>query len=49
MYNVIALTGTNTECSIVPEDAIYPAIYSKVYGPASHDDCKAWVATNCNI
>jgi len=49
LFIVIALTGTNTGCSIVPKDAIYPAIYSNVYGSASHDDCKAWVANNCNI
>lgn len=50
-FIVIALTGSmsgnSTGCSIIPKDAMYLAIYSKMFGPASYDDCKAWVATNC--
>ena len=48
-FIVIALTGTNTGCSVIPEDAAYPAIYSKVHGPALYNDCKMWVGSNCNI
>jgi hypothetical protein len=48
-FIVIALTGTDTGCSIVPNDALYPAIYSKVYGPDSYDDCKTWIGSNCKI
>jgi len=46
-FIVIAVTGTKNRCSIIPKDALYLAIYSKVYGPASYDECKAWVASNC--
>jgi hypothetical protein len=47
-FIVIALTGTDTGCSIIPKDAMYPAIYSKVFGPSSYDDCRNWVASNCS-
>lgn len=50
-FIVIALTGSTsgntTGCSILPKDALYPAIYSKTYGPAKYADCKTWVAGNC--
>lgn len=46
-FVVVALTGTSTGCSIIPKDAIHPAIYSEVFGPASHDDCESWVTANC--
>lgn len=50
-FIVIALTGSTPGsaigCSILPKDALYPAIYSKMYGPASYDECKAWVSRNC--
>ena len=52
-FIVIALTGSatgnSTGCSIVPRDALYPAIYSTVYGPNSHDACSAWVTGNCGM
>lgn len=51
-FIVVALTGSaagsSTGCSILPKDAVYPAIYSKVYGPDTYDACKAWVAGNCD-
>lgn len=50
-FIVIALTGStpgnSTGCSIIPKDAMYPAIYARMFGPSSYDDCKAWVASNC--
>lgn len=46
-FIVIAVTGTNNRCSIIPKDAPYLGIYSKVFGPASYQDCEAWVASNC--
>ena len=46
-FIVIAVTGTKNRCSIIPKDAPYLGIYSKVFGPASYPDCEAWVATNC--
>jgi hypothetical protein len=46
-FVVVALTGTSTGCSIIPKDALQPAIYSKIFGPASHDDWEGWVTANC--
>lgn len=46
-YIVIALTGTNSGCSILPEGALYPAIYTQVLGPAPFAECREWVAKNC--
>src|ERR1043165_6257604 len=48
-FIVVAKTGTNTGCRSYPEDAMYLAIYSKVYGPASYESCKKWKADNCDI
>lgn len=48
-FIVIALTGTNVGCSIIPKGAVYPAIYSKVFGPAPYKECQDWVAKNCGI
>ena len=50
-YVVIALTGTADkkyqECKVIPYGEPYPAIYSQVFGPASQQDCKKWMAANC--
>ncbi len=50
-YIVIALTASGQNgyegCSVVPIDAVYPSIYSKVYGPASKEKCGKWLMENC--
>ena len=46
-YIVIALTGTDSGCSILPKDALYPAIYTRKFGPAPFAECREWVANNC--
>ena len=28
-------------------NAVYPMIYRRVYGPASKEECSAWLARNC--
>ncbi|MDX2202558.1 MAG: hypothetical protein NW223_07400 [Hyphomicrobiaceae bacterium] len=45
-YAVYQQIGTTT-CIVAPDDAILPAIYTRVYGPASEADCTAWAAANC--
>lgn len=48
-YIVISLTGAkHMGCLVIPADQLYPAIYTKVYGPAPKAKCEAWVADNCN-
>lgn len=50
-WDVIALTvssgGNERGCSIVPSGAPYPAIYSRVFGPASKEECEKWRKDNC--
>jgi hypothetical protein len=46
-FIVIALTGFMTGCSIIPKDALYPAIYSRIFGPATYAECESWVVANC--
>ena len=46
-FIVIAVTGTTNRCSIIPKNAPFPGVYSIVFGPASHQDCDAWVTRNC--
>jgi hypothetical protein len=50
-FIVIARTGSPEDhhvgCSIIPKDALYPAIYNQVFGPSSYIGCKNWVAANC--
>ncbi|HEY0429618.1 MAG TPA: hypothetical protein VGC76_17690 [Pyrinomonadaceae bacterium] len=52
-FIVIALTGSDGDkhqgCRIVDEDAIYPAIFSRVYGPASREQCQQWIKENCDV
>ena len=52
-FIVIALTTSGSDghkgCSVVASDAVYPAIYSKVYGPASKEKCDKWLIENCTI
>ena len=51
-YIVIALTASAgkkyEDCKVIPEGDIFPAIYSKVFGPASQKDCEQWAAANCS-
>ena len=47
LFVVIQRTGGHGPCKIIPEGDPYPAIYTKVYGPASIGKCEAWVAENC--
>ncbi|MBZ5491894.1 MAG: hypothetical protein LAO76_13265 [Acidobacteriia bacterium] len=50
-YNVYALTGEpqrKAKCFIWPADAVVLAIYSKVFGPASHAECEKYVKENCS-
>jgi hypothetical protein len=50
-FRVIALTASSAEkylgCSVIPANAIYPAIYSSVFGPDSKEKCMKWLAENC--
>lgn len=46
-FIVIVRTGTNSGCSVLPHDAMYPAIYSQAFGPASYEDCTKWITNNC--
>lgn len=50
-FKVIALTssvgGELLGCSAIPEAAVFPAIYSKVFGPDTLEACEAWIAENC--
>jgi hypothetical protein len=46
-FIVIALTGTSTGCQILPEHAMYLAIYSQVYGPASFSACQDYIVNSC--
>jgi hypothetical protein len=44
-YCVFLLIGTNI-MMIAKCDAILPAVYTKVFGPASHADCEKYIAAN---
>ena len=47
-YQVIALIGDPPfGCSVIPANAVYPMIYRRVYGPASKEECSAWLARSC--
>lgn len=47
-YIVIARVNTKYEdCSVVPEDAIIPAIYFRAFGPDTKQKCEEWKAENC--
>ncbi len=51
-FIVLKLTGgivPNGSCSIVPENALYPAIYTKEFGPGSFDACAGWIAQHCRF
>jgi len=51
-FIVVALTdsppGQLQGCSVVPEDTHYPSIYAHAFGPATIEDCKAWMDNNCS-
>lgn len=50
-FIVIALTeslgGTLRGCSVIPEGKLYPAIYTQVFGPDTHQACEEFVGQNC--
>ena len=49
-YQVVSLSGElprHVGCKILRADAIYAAIYTKVFGPASREECERWVRRNC--
>ena len=46
-FIVIALTGTNTGCSIIPADALYPAIYTRAFGPDTFEKCLDYKTRKC--
>lgn len=53
-WKVIALVGINPNdkgpyhgCEIVPDHMAVPAIYRKVHGPASYQECRAFVEKSC--
>jgi len=50
-YRVIALTAAAGDgykgCSVIPEDAYYPAIYSSVFGPGTKSECDKWRVEHC--
>lgn len=48
-FIVIALSASlpkYEDCSVIKEDAVFPATHSRVFGPASEDECKKWIAAN---
>lgn len=52
-YTVIALSTSVVpdknyeECSVIEDDAVYPAIYSQVFGPDTKEACEQWITNNC--
>jgi hypothetical protein len=52
-FIVIALTASEDEkhkgCKVVGEHSPYPAIYSRVFGPASRGECERWASENCGF
>jgi len=49
-FIVISLTSAlpqHKSCSIIEEHQVFPAIYSKVYGPASQNECLQWRSVHC--
>lgn len=46
-FIVIRPTGLTIDCEIIPEGAYYPAMYLRVFGPATRDECQQWIDTNC--
>jgi hypothetical protein len=51
-FIVLQLTGgivPNGDYSIVPAGTLYPAIYTKVYGPASYARCDQWIREHSKL
>lgn len=51
-YIVISKTLVESKkyagCKVIPHGAIHPAIYRRVYGPASQRECEQWMASHCS-
>ena len=51
-FKVIALTVSvgdkHEDCSVIKADAVFPTIYSEVFGPASLEECEKWLQENCS-
>ncbi|MCP1337436.1 hypothetical protein [Futiania mangrovi] len=50
LHLVYALTGHLPKyigCMSVPEGQIVPAIFERVFGPATEAECTVWIAENC--
>ncbi|MCR5856520.1 hypothetical protein [Mesorhizobium sp. J428] len=39
--------STHSGCIVVPEGTLVPAIYYRAFGPASRQECDAWLLKNC--
>ena len=39
--------GNHTDCQVVEEGADFLAIYKKVYGPDTEENCTNWKEENC--
>ena len=47
-YIVIASSSSpRQQCQVISKDAQYAAIFSRVYGPQTKENCESWVAKNC--
>lgn len=50
-YIVASLAGSlpaHIDCRIYADGELFPAIYAKVFGPATKAECETWIANNCN-
>ncbi|HEX9962272.1 MAG TPA: hypothetical protein VGB00_15165 [Pyrinomonadaceae bacterium] len=47
-YIVAAMVGTNYEaCIVAAEDDMIIATHTRVFGPASREECERWRDKNC--
>ena len=47
-YIVIASTSSpRQQCQVISKDAQYAAIFSRVHGPQTKENCEKWIADNC--
>lgn len=48
-YIVIARVETHYEdCSVIPEDNVFPATHFRAFGPDTRKKCEDWMAENCD-